>query len=128
VVTAALFLLTYHLTDPRAATAQLDNGTLLLRVFLAMLPLLAVCAWWVVLSAESHEMAHRNLVRSLEKLIFESPPQRGIPGKQANDRSRPICSFTAPSGTAAVCALRATGVCAHRTAGVDVSLPFATKR
>jgi signal transduction histidine kinase/purine-cytosine permease-like protein len=68
VVTAALFLLTYHLTDPRAATAQLDNGTLLLRVFLAMLPLLAVCAWWVVLSAESHEMAHRNLVRSLEKL------------------------------------------------------------
>jgi signal transduction histidine kinase len=68
VVTAALFLLTYHLADPRAATAQLDNGALLLRVFLAMLPLLAVGAWWVVLSAESHEMAHRNLVRSLEKL------------------------------------------------------------
>ena len=33
-----------------------------------MLPLLAVGAWWVVLSAESHEMVHRNHVRSLEKL------------------------------------------------------------
>jgi signal transduction histidine kinase/purine-cytosine permease-like protein len=68
VVTAALFLLTYQLTDPRGTAPQLNNGALLLRVFLAMLPLLAVGAWWVVLSAESHEMVHRNHVRSLEKL------------------------------------------------------------
>ncbi|WP_374250128.1 ATP-binding protein [Xanthobacter sp.] len=68
VVTAALFLLTYRLIDPGAETPHLDNGGLLLRVFLAMLPLLAISAWWIVLANESRELAERNLVGSLEKL------------------------------------------------------------
>lgn len=68
VVTAALFLLTYRLIEPGADVPHLDNGALMLRVFLAMLPLLAISAWWIVLSNESRELAHRDLVRSLEKL------------------------------------------------------------
>ncbi|ADH88497.1 integral membrane sensor signal transduction histidine kinase [Ancylobacter novellus DSM 506] len=68
VVTAALFLLTYRLIEPGAETPHLDNGSLLLRVFLALLPLLAISAWWIVLSNESRELAQRNLVSSLEKL------------------------------------------------------------
>lgn len=68
VVTAALFLLTYRLIEPGAETPHLDNGALLLRVFLAMLPLLAISAWWIVLGNESRELAQRNLVGSLEKL------------------------------------------------------------
>lgn len=68
VVTAALFLLTYRLIEPGAEMPHLDNGALLLRVFLAMLPLLAISAWWIVLSNESRELAQRNLVGSLEKL------------------------------------------------------------
>lgn len=68
VVTAALFLLTYRLIDPGAEAPHLDNGALLLRIFLALLPLLAISAWWIVLANESRELAQRNLVRSLEKL------------------------------------------------------------
>ncbi|SDR42717.1 His Kinase A (phospho-acceptor) domain-containing protein [Rhizobiales bacterium GAS113] len=68
VVTAALFLLTYRMMDLDADPPQLDNGPLLLRVFIAMLPLLCVGAWWIVLSHESRELAERDLVTSLEKL------------------------------------------------------------
>lgn len=68
VVTGALFLLTYRLIDPGEDVPHLDNGALLLRIFLALLPLLAISAWWIVLSNESRELAERNLVGSLEKL------------------------------------------------------------
>ena len=68
VVAAALFLLTYRLVEPGADVPHLSNDALLLRVFLALLPLLAISAWWIVLSNESRELAQRNLVASLEKL------------------------------------------------------------
>lgn len=68
VVTGALFLLTYRLIDLGANMSHLDNGALLLRIFLALLPLLAISAWWIVLANESRELAERNLVGSLEKL------------------------------------------------------------
>lgn len=68
VVAGALFLLTYRLVEPGADVPHLSSDALLLRVFLALLPLLAVSAWWIVLSNESRELAQRNLVVSLEKL------------------------------------------------------------
>jgi len=68
VVAGALFLLTYRLVEPGADVPRLENDALLLRGFLALLPLLAVGAWWIVLSNESRELAQRNLVASLEKL------------------------------------------------------------
>ncbi len=68
VVTAGLFLLAYRMIVLDADAAQLDNGTLLVRVYLAILPLLCVGAWWIVLSHESRELAERDLVTSLEKL------------------------------------------------------------
>jgi len=68
VVTAGLFLLTYRLMDLDADATNLDNGTLLMRVYLALLPLLCIGSWWIVLSHESRELAERDLVTSLEKL------------------------------------------------------------
>ncbi|WP_048648220.1 ATP-binding protein [Nitratireductor soli] len=68
VITAAVFLLTFRLIEPSSLQPHLDSGSLLLRVFLALLPLLAVGAWWIVLSHESRELAERDLVASLEKL------------------------------------------------------------
>ncbi|EKF17641.1 signal transduction histidine kinase [Nitratireductor pacificus pht-3B] len=68
VITAAVFLLTFRLIEPSALEPHLDSGPLLLRVFLAILPLLAIGAWWIVLSQESRELAERDLVASLEKL------------------------------------------------------------
>ena len=68
VVTAAVFLITYRLIEPRLDGPHLDNGALLLRIFLAVLPLLCIGAWWIVLSHESRELAERDLVTSLERL------------------------------------------------------------
>ncbi len=68
VVTAAVLLITYRLIDPGSEMLQLDNDTLLLRIFLALLPLLCIGAWWIVLSHESRELAERDLVASLERL------------------------------------------------------------
>ncbi len=68
VVAGALFLLTYRLIEPSADMPHLASDALLLRVFLALLPLLAVSAWWIVLSNESRELAQRNLIASLERL------------------------------------------------------------
>ncbi|MEC9244083.1 MAG: ATP-binding protein [Pseudomonadota bacterium] len=68
VMTAAVFLLTYRLIEPTALQPHVESGALLLRVFLALLPLLAIGAWWIVLSHESRELAERDLVTSLEKL------------------------------------------------------------
>lgn len=68
VVTAGIFLLAYRMMDLDADAATLDNGTLLMRVYLAVLPLLCIGSWWIVLSHESRELAERDLVTSLEKL------------------------------------------------------------
>jgi signal transduction histidine kinase/purine-cytosine permease-like protein len=68
VVTAAVFLLTYRLIDLDPGVLQADNARLLLRVYLATLVLIAIGAWWIVLSHESRELAERELVASLEML------------------------------------------------------------
>ena len=68
VVAAGLFLLAVRLMDLDAGATNLDDSTLLMRVFLALLPLLCIGAWWIVLSHESRELAERDLVTSLEKL------------------------------------------------------------
>lgn len=68
IVTAAAILLTYRLIEPAAGQPRLDSSSLLLGVFLALLPLLCIGAWWIVLSHESRELAERDLMASMEKL------------------------------------------------------------
>lgn len=68
VISGGVFLLTYRLIEPGSEQPHLASGPLLLRVFLALLPLLGIGAWWIVLSQESRELAERDLVASLEKL------------------------------------------------------------
>ncbi len=68
VVTGACFLLTYRMVDLGADPLPPDNANVLWRVYVAMLPLLAVGAWWIVLAHESRELAERDLVTSLEQL------------------------------------------------------------
>jgi signal transduction histidine kinase/purine-cytosine permease-like protein len=68
VVTAALFLLTYRLTELNASVPPVDTSHLLLRIYLATFILICVGAWWIVLAHESRELAERDLVTSLEEL------------------------------------------------------------
>lgn len=68
VVTAAVFLLTYRIGTLDAAPLPAATGLLLVRIYVAILPLLAVGAWWVVLAHESRELAERDLVASVERL------------------------------------------------------------
>jgi hypothetical protein len=68
VVTAAVFLLVYRLTELNMAVTPVDNSRLLLQIYLATLVLIGVGAWWIVLAHESRELAERDLVTSLEKL------------------------------------------------------------
>jgi signal transduction histidine kinase len=67
-VTAAVFLLTYRLTELNLPVAALGSGRLLLRIYMATFVLICVGAWWVVLAHESRELAERDLVISLRKL------------------------------------------------------------
>jgi signal transduction histidine kinase len=67
-VTAAVFLLTYRLTELDMAISPLDSGRLLARLYVATFVLICVGAWWIVLAQESRELAERDLVTSLEKL------------------------------------------------------------
>jgi len=67
VVTGACFLLTYRM-DLASGPSPPDNGDLLWHVYVAILPLLAVGAWWIVLAHERRELAERDLVTSLERL------------------------------------------------------------
>jgi signal transduction histidine kinase/purine-cytosine permease-like protein len=67
-VTAAVFLLTYRLTELNLSVTPVDSGRLLLRIYLATFVLICVGAWWIVLAHESRELAERDLVTSLEKL------------------------------------------------------------
>ena len=68
VITGAVFLLTYRMADLHHELPLVSNADLLWRVYLVMLPLLAVGAWWIVLSHESRELAERDLVASVERL------------------------------------------------------------
>lgn len=68
VVTGGVFLLTDRMLALQNDPASVGNSAFLLRLYIAMLPLLAVGAWWVVLSHESRELAERDLVASLEQL------------------------------------------------------------
>jgi signal transduction histidine kinase/purine-cytosine permease-like protein len=67
-VTAAVFLLTYRLTELNLPVTPADSGRLLLRIYLATFVLICIGAWWIVLAQESRELAERDLVTSLEKL------------------------------------------------------------
>jgi signal transduction histidine kinase len=67
-VAAAVFLLTYRIADLHIDPAPFTNDQMLLRVFVAVLPLLGIGGWWIVLSHESRELAERELVASLEEL------------------------------------------------------------
>src|SRR3984893_6715523 len=67
-ITAAVFLLTYRLTELNMSVTAADNSRLLLRIYLDTFVLICVGAWWIVLAHESHELAERDLVTSLEKL------------------------------------------------------------
>lgn len=68
VATGAAFVLTYRIVDLNGGPSGSSGGVLLWRVYLAVLPLLAVGAWWIVLSHESRELAERDLVVALESL------------------------------------------------------------
>jgi signal transduction histidine kinase/purine-cytosine permease-like protein len=67
-VTAAVFLLTYRLTELNMSIPPVDSSRLLLRIYLATFILICVGAWWIVLAHESRELAERDLVSSLERL------------------------------------------------------------
>ncbi|HRO12768.1 ATP-binding protein [Amaricoccus sp.] len=67
-VAAAVFLLTYRIADLHIDPAPYTNDQMLVRVFVAVLPLLGIGAWWIVLSHESRELAERELVASLDEL------------------------------------------------------------
>jgi signal transduction histidine kinase/purine-cytosine permease-like protein len=66
--TAAVFLLSYRLTELSLLPTPLDIGRLLFRIYLATLVLICVAAWWIVLAQESRELAERDLVTSLQQL------------------------------------------------------------
>jgi signal transduction histidine kinase len=68
VVTGAVFLLTYRIGELGGGAASDGAGPLLVRIFIAFLPILGVGAWWVVLAHESRELAERDLVASVERL------------------------------------------------------------
>jgi signal transduction histidine kinase/purine-cytosine permease-like protein len=68
IVTAAAMLLTYRLIEPGTGQPHLKSENLLIDLFLALLPLLGIGAWWIVLSQESRELAERDLMASMEKL------------------------------------------------------------
>jgi signal transduction histidine kinase/purine-cytosine permease-like protein len=67
-ITAAVFLLTYRLTELNTSAPAIDGGRLLFRIYLAAFVLICVGAWWIVLAQDSRELAERDLVTSLEKL------------------------------------------------------------
>jgi len=67
-ITAAVFLLTYRLTELNTSVSAIDGGRLLLRIYLAAFVLICIGAWWIVLAHDSRELAERDLVTSLEKL------------------------------------------------------------
>lgn len=68
IIAGAVFLLSFRLLEPGAAPVQVDLGGIFLRLYVGSLALLAVAAWWTVLSHESHELSESELVNSLHHL------------------------------------------------------------
>lgn len=66
-VVASSFLLTYRLIETPSDPVG-EKANLLIQAFLALQPLLAIGAWWIVLAQESRDLAQRDLVESLEQL------------------------------------------------------------
>ena len=64
----AVFLLSYRLLDVEAASASLDLVNILVRIYVAMLVVIAIGAWWIVLSHDSRELAEGELVQSMHHL------------------------------------------------------------
>ncbi|MEY8830113.1 ATP-binding protein [Sedimentitalea sp. XS_ASV28] len=89
VVVGAAILISYRLIEPNLDAPQLHGGLLLLGVFLALLPLLAVGTWWIVLSHESRELVERDLLYSMEDL---AKAQKDL---AANERLAAIGQVTA---------------------------------
>jgi hypothetical protein len=52
-ITAAVFLLTYRLTELNTTVTLADSSRLLLRIYLATLVLICVGAWWIVLAQDA---------------------------------------------------------------------------
>lgn len=67
-ITGAAFVLSYRLIDTSAFPVDSDLPGVLLKVYWAILVLVAVGAWWIVLSHESRELAESELVNSLHHL------------------------------------------------------------
>jgi signal transduction histidine kinase/purine-cytosine permease-like protein len=67
-VIGAVFLLTYRLVDVRWIVVDTDLVNMLLRLYVAVLVVLAVGTWWIVLSHESRELTAAELLQSLEYL------------------------------------------------------------
>lgn len=63
-----VFLLSYRLLSDEATAANLDLVNILVRIYLATLVLVAVGAWWIVLTHDSRELAEEELVQSLHHL------------------------------------------------------------
>lgn len=68
IIAGAVFLISLRLIElpPGLAAGELDG--IFLRLYLGSLALLAVAAWWTVLSHESRELAESELVNSLQHL------------------------------------------------------------
>ena len=67
-LTGAVFLLSYRLLELDHALTDPDLPEILLRIYVAMLLLIAIGSWWIVLSHESRELAENELVLSLHHL------------------------------------------------------------
>jgi signal transduction histidine kinase len=67
-VTGAVFLLSYRLLDVGTPSLNGNLAEILLKIFLAMLVLIAIGVWWIVLSHESEDLARSELVNSLHHL------------------------------------------------------------
>lgn len=61
-----LFLMSYRLVDLQRVTD--DWPGVLMQIYAAMLVLLAISAWWIVLSQENRELAEGELTQSLHHL------------------------------------------------------------
>ena len=64
----AVFLLSYRLLDVEAASASLDLVNILVRIYVAMLVVIAIGTWWIVLSHDDRELAEGELVQSMHHL------------------------------------------------------------
>jgi signal transduction histidine kinase/purine-cytosine permease-like protein len=68
IVAGAVYLLSYRLIDVSAIGADVDLVGIFERLYAGSLALMAIGAWWIVLSHESRELAESELVNSLHHL------------------------------------------------------------